>query len=53
MDSKEAWSAAWDYTQNGIDVGDYIAVDQQAKAEMAAMEAQAQADQIQKTYFAQ
>ena len=44
MDSKEAWSAAWDYTQNGIDVGDYIAVDQQAKAEIAKMDAQAQAD---------
>jgi hypothetical protein len=29
MDPKEAWAAAWDYTQSGIDVGDYIAVDQQ------------------------
>jgi len=41
MDPKQAWAAAWDYTQAGIDVGDYIAVDQQAKAEMAKMDAQA------------
>ncbi len=44
MDSKEAWAAAWDYTESGIDVGDFIAVDEQARADLARMDGQAQAD---------
>lgn len=50
MNKKDAWVAAWDYTQSGIDVGDFIAVDEQQKADFMKMDAQAQADQIAFTY---